>query len=205
LQQLRHLDLHDALFGHPQLQLYSRLTASSQLAYLEVSYPDMQPLPQGAAQHMFPAGRVLTQLQTLELRGYAPDTRWCLDAGDLRSIISACPGLCRLDVCGVVQEGAAHVLVGLPACCSRLKVGGCAFHDASISVITQLRQLRDLEWRYSAGLTDAGFEQLTALTGLTRLRMTDMPGLSYEVADKRSYYDEVEFTLTTKAQVRGCS
>jgi hypothetical protein len=154
---------------------------------------------------MFPAGRVLTQLQTLELRGYDQDTRWCVDAGDLRSIFSACPGLCSLELCGVVKAGGARALLGLPACCSRLRVGGFTFDDASISAITKLQQLRDLEWRYPAGLTDTGFEQLTTLTGLTRLRMTDMPGLSYEVADKRYYNANVDFTLTTTAQVNGCT
>lgn len=187
LQQLQHLEAYFALDGHPQLQLYSGLTASSHLTVLNLTDPEGQLLPHGAAQHMFPAGRVLAQLQSLTLRGMCSGGLWCLEAADLRSVVSACPGLHRLEILGVVEVSATQALLDLPACCSELKVGGWALNDASARVIAKLTQLADLEWFDSESLTDAGFEHLTKLTGLTRLHMYDMDGLSDVVAGRQMH------------------
>jgi hypothetical protein len=135
LQQLQHLELYFVLDGHPQLQLYSGLTASSQLTVPSLTDPEEQVLPHGAAQHMFPAGRVLAQLQSLTLRSSCEGDMSCLTAADLRSVISACPNLRRLEVPGTVQTGGVQALLNLPACCSELKVGGQAFDDFSAALL----------------------------------------------------------------------
>jgi hypothetical protein len=142
LQQLQHLELYLALDEVPQLQLFSSLTASSQLTVLILSDLERRLLPHGAAQHMFPAGRVLAHLQWLALCG----DMGCLTAADMRSVISACPNLRRLEVLGVVETGGVQALVNLPACCSELKVGGQAFADHNAHCIAKLTQLSDLEW-----------------------------------------------------------
>jgi hypothetical protein len=66
-----------------------------------------------------------------------------------------------------------------------------------------LTQLSDLEWYGSEGLTDAGLEQLTALTGLSSLHMFDMPGLSPVVSGDKPYQGD-DLILTTSVKVGGC-
>jgi hypothetical protein len=126
-----------------------------------------------------------------------------MTAAELRCAISACPNLHRLDVVGVVEAGGVRAPLNLPACCSELKVGGWGFDDGSSRFVAMLMQLSDLEWCGSAGLTDAGFEQLTALTGLTRLHMHDVPGLSTVVAGEDPH-PGADLIMTTSIEVGGC-
>jgi hypothetical protein len=62
-----------------------------------------------------------------------------------------------------------------------LIVAGAAFDSAAAKAVAQLKGLQCLEWSDSP-LTDAGLQQLTALTGLTRLRVIRCPNLTVKVA-----------------------
>lgn len=96
--------------------------------------------------------------------------------------MQACPNLVSLNVQSTVKPGDISPLLQLPTSCVSLSVGGRAFYDAAAAVVAQLTQLTKLKWLSSPGLTDAGLEQLTALTALRSLHMDGMPGLSDAVS-----------------------
>lgn len=151
------------------LPRFSALTASSHLTRLTISPDDVSPLPRGAVQSMFPAGRQLPSLRHLDISpriGYEEwdPAGWCLSSADILRIVSCCPGLESLDVTNSVEPGAdlSHFLQ-LPESCASLSVGGAAFTDAAVAVLVQLTQLESLRWGSSPGFTDAGLEQLTRL------------------------------------------
>lgn len=92
-----------------------------------------------------------------------------MDSADLDNLICCCPGLRDLNITGVMRPGAdVSGLLQLPTSCTTLNIGGAAFTDAAAPVLAQLTHLEYLSWCSSEGLTDAGFEQLTALTGVNR-------------------------------------
>jgi hypothetical protein len=106
---------------------------------------------------MFPAGRQLPHLEHLALRWESRcagvyDTpnerqdRGSITTADLRSIISACPGLYCLRVRGVVAADAdVSLLLQLPTTCCSLEVAGRAFDECAAGVIGQLTQLTNLD------------------------------------------------------------
>lgn len=123
---------------------------------------------------------------------------------DLRSLISACPGLCELDLRGFVASDAdLSPLLQLPATCCSLKVGGHAFEDShAAGLIGQLTQLTRLVWTNSPGLTEAGLLSLTALQGLQSFFIRENHNLSGALVDK--YEGEMwgDFELKTTDEVR---
>jgi hypothetical protein len=203
LQHLKHLsvcvDVHEenaqsqSSLSTAQRRDCDALTASPHLTYLDLSVAGSKGrlLPTAALQQMFPADRELPQLQHLVLR-WTDRCRWFYgDAGsittaDLRSMVSACPGLCCLDLGEVVaQDADVSPLLQLPATCCSLKVAGHPFNDSAAGVIGQLTQLTQLVWTDSPGLTDAGLLSLMALQGLQSFLMRDLGAVVEEVELKR--------------------
>jgi hypothetical protein len=184
------------------------LTSSPHLTHLELSIDGStgRVLPTGALQHMLPAGRQLPQLQQLVLRwehhyDWSEGRGGSISTADLCSMISACPGLCSLDLRGVVAGDAdVSPLLQLPATCRSLKVGGHPFGDRAAGVIGQLTQLTHLEWSCAPGLTDAGLLSLTALYGLQSFLMCENNNLTVVPKEGGVMYDE--FQVTTGYQVR---
>lgn len=128
---------------------------------------------------MFFAGRQLPHLKQLTVEVGMDDSHstWCLRGQDLRKLATCCTALEQL-VLNEVVRGAADVsgLVKLPASCTSLMVSGRAFKDAAVPALRQLTQLQALWFHFPAELSDVGLQQLTALTGLTRLVMNDCAG-----------------------------
>ena len=88
-------------------QRFAALTASTQLTRLAVSPMNCVPLPTGAAQYMFPAGRQLPLLQELTIAANVADpVRWCLDGTDIHSIATCCTRLQKLNIGHNVPPGA---------------------------------------------------------------------------------------------------
>jgi hypothetical protein len=102
-------DLHISnayLAGVPdsQLQLFTGLTASTQLTAMHIfvhgmndlsEYVAVPPIPMGALHYIFPQGKQWPLLQTLKLEvSAAPDKGfaeicWCVDASDIRQLAIA--------------------------------------------------------------------------------------------------------------------
>jgi hypothetical protein len=121
---------------------------------------------------MFPAGKQFPQLQQLSISTFVCDTAGRVTTAELRSMISACPALCSLDInCVLTADADVSVLLQLRATCSTLKVGGEPFGDSAVRVVVQLTQLTRLQWGLAYDLTDAGLWRLTALSGLQSLKM----------------------------------
>lgn len=187
MTQLRHLQLADLNLDTETgpIGQWSALTASRQLRFLEVEYCMWDALPEGAAQHIFPPGRQLLQLHTLHLTGLGStfeDHTW-LDGADVGRLISACPRLEDLCLANALCEDAdVSVLLQLPQCCSSLTIAGAAFNDAAVRVIVELTSLKELCWRDSPALSDVGLQQLSALTALTQVEVSNC-GLSANVLE----------------------
>jgi hypothetical protein len=207
LRQLQHLELkgeRDCLLRTGQPADCAALTASSQLTHLQVYGWEGQPLPCGAVQHMFPAGRQRSQLQQLVLRGL--EESWSegpyITTADLHSIVSACPALRCLGITGVLAAGAdVSALLQLPSTCASLLLGGSAVGDEAAAEVAQLTQLTALEWSESSSLTDAGLQLLTALQALETLCVagSDDYAPRYE-----SLVNSGGLELTTGDKVRPC-
>lgn len=148
-------------------QRFFVLTASSHLTQLAVNSLQLAPIPKGAVQHMFGAGRQMPQLRAcdlLVLGSWADVGRCCIDSADLELIDRCCPALRCLGINGTVQPGAdLSGLLQLPDSCTALSVGGAAFTDAAVPTLVQLTQLKELTWGYFPQLTGTGLAQLTAL------------------------------------------
>jgi hypothetical protein len=175
------------------LQRFSALTASSHLTKLFIVRDTGMSLPRGAVQHMFPPGRQMQSLQKLEimtLTGNTDDTdddepQWCVDSADVLNIISACPQLQSLGIANNLQPDAdLSVLLQLAESCTSLYFGGAALKDATVPVLVQLTQLKDLALVFVPEFTDAGLEQLTQLQ-LTTLCVHNC-GLSEQICPEDS-------------------
>ena len=98
-------------------QRFAALTASTQLKRLALKPDDKMPIPQGAAQYMFPAGRQLPFLEVLTIsptvdwrEDLGTEEEWCLEGTDIRNIVSCCTGLQELDIGHIVRPGGHAVL-----------------------------------------------------------------------------------------------
>lgn len=182
LHRLRHLQVHGTndirtTLSAAQPQQCAALTASYHLTHLEVLLCEvidaLNPLPDGAPQHMFPEGKEYPQLQVVKLAVYYccyAEMQSLMSTADLGSIIRACPALSSLDISAALQPQAdLSPLLQLPPTCCDLTVGGEAFGDNAAPVVAQLTCLTSLSWVGWKGLTDAGLDQLTVLTQLQRL------------------------------------
>lgn len=187
---------------------YTALTASDKLRELVFDADGEIPLPSGALRHTFPKGRVLPHLTLLSLEGKSLDpdnnAHAFVSARKLTAAFAACPALRSLHICSTLKPGRLTPLLRLPRSVTSLCVGGAAFGDAAAAVVAQLTHLGSLGWDVSPGFTDVGLQQLTALQGLTHLRMFANDSLSLEVLDDGlSLMDggSGELTLSYMAQV----
>lgn len=214
LTYLRHLeleDLHLDVAGLPAEQ-WSALTASTQLTRLMLHGEGHSPrLPAGAVQQMFSVGRRLPHLRKLILQfnGYQCQDSWCLDSGDLHSIIGGCPQLHSLCLLRTVCKGAdVSALLQLPASCTRLVIGGNAFAHSAVPVVLQLTQLRKLRWWDSTPFNDRTLLQLTTLTHLSKLEIMcsdDVSTSIWEAAGVETPCSDDTITLCTDTKVGTCA
>ena len=100
-------------------QRFAALTASTQLTRLELGPDDYTPLPKGAVQYMFPAGRQLPCLQVLNISpiidwrtDFGTGDEWCIDGADIYSIANCCTGLQELSIGNSVKPGAEAFVDG---------------------------------------------------------------------------------------------
>lgn len=196
LQQLRHLTMGNTTWSKcPSPEQMAVLTASSHPTHLELveEVEEGWALGQGdGVQHMFPPGKWMPQLQVLIIHR-KPSWEciedigdwWCITTEDLHNILSACQHLTLLDVYGNLQLGEATSLLLLPPTCKSLSLTGPNDDDAA-AVLCQLTQLTSLTWG-PYQLTDAGLEELTALTDLEKLIMRSPNGLREQVAPCRCF------------------
>lgn len=178
------------------VQQLSALTASSRLTSLHVLARFSMPLPQGALQHLLSSGVQLPELRVLRLQGGdSVSEEQCLGADDTQRIAESCPGLTELTLSGVVSLSVSLApLLALQRSPQALSVAGAAFGDGAAGVIAQLTGLRSLQWS-NGSLTDSGLRQLTALTGLTRLRVKSCKGVSKEILPPDEWYKASQLVL----------
>jgi hypothetical protein len=204
LPQLQHLELSRMQLDEvTAVQQLSALTASSRLTSLHVLARFSMPLPQGALQHLLSNGVQLPELRVLRLQGGdGVSEEQCLGADDTQRIAESCPGLTELTLSGVVSLSVSLApLLALQPSLQALSVAGAAFGDGAAGVIAQLTGLRSLEWS-NGTLTDSGLRQLTALTGLTRLRVKSCKGVSNEILPPDEWYKASQLVLeATSPQV----
>ena len=183
LQQLTHLGIVDSLGngegegGTPPAAAYAALTAGSSLRDLDLRWCT---LPPGVWQHVFPAGRQLQHLQSLDLGNvrraggsyYGP-----APAGSL--LVSCCPGLRSLimqylGLSGAETLGPLRGLTGLHTL--RLAVLGTESAQGLQSV-GELTGLRELTIGCNGDTKESILRRLTLLQQLTKL---DVGGLFTE-------------------------
>lgn len=170
MRKLQHLSVisEQNALADAQASEFATLTASSQLPCLQVTAVEEQPLLAAALQHMFPAGKQLPLLQHVSLTcdEAGAEAGHCTGA-DLRSMFSACRGLCSLDVTGLLHPDIDFdAWLDLPPTCCSLRVGGEELGDAFAGVMARLTHLTCLHWNNSPELTDAGV--CRAVTAATR-------------------------------------
>lgn len=173
LTKLQDLELFNMyLSSDVDLQHYSALTASPHLTVLRITDSTIMPVPAQALHHVLPAGKRMLPLQVLELDGAGwSDTPFA--SRQISLIPACCTALSSLGLLHVVDQLATiGYLKELRPCLESLRVAGDAFDDEAAAVVAQLTNLRNLEWK-EATITDRGFQQLTALRGLTHLLVED--------------------------------
>jgi hypothetical protein len=169
MQQLTHLDLFDSLDeveeSNPPASAYAALTASSKLQNLDISQCT---LPAGVWQHVFPAGRQLPNLQSLNLNGVKQPSGEYATAPEGSRLVSCCPGLQYLDMWSLRSPELA-IVQGLSA----LTTLRCNLGDATVQVVQavcQLTRLRELDVQECDPMKEQGLLlQATQLNKLTRL------------------------------------
>lgn len=181
LTQLRHLELAQPknVSRAPDPSCFTALTASSHLTSLELQSTMINSgfMPSRALQHMLPPGRQMPHLRQLQLHRCFADHNGGIDAADIGRIAECCPGLRHLELVDVVHSaGAVNNLTKLQPCLTSLCVGGGAFkHTSAAAAVTQLTLLKALTWGVpyvEHALPLAGVEKLTALQGLTKLKLS---------------------------------
>jgi hypothetical protein len=206
LQQLQHLDVSLAngtwALEGAAMQQYSAFTALCQLTHLRVAVeppgPGVEfdtgtPLPVGAVQYIFPAGKQLPRLKQLHL-GVSDDkyigarfgSRWkeesrymeLLGPGDLAVVAAACPALEQFWAIAAVVSNAQLADVARMTSVTQLKIGGHGLGAAAlVAAVPQMPQLQDLSVVGVRDLEPKDLPPLTQLTALRQLRLSDCPGL----------------------------
>jgi hypothetical protein len=148
LQQLTHLEL---LCSYPineedNMQLlaasHSALTASSKLVHLDLSCSS---LPAGVWQHVFPTGRQLPHLRSLNISRATELSAARASAPEGSHLVSCCPGLQFLDIQGLKHSAQAlAALHGLSELSElRLTLNHWNVQD-TVDVLGKLTWLREL-------------------------------------------------------------
>jgi hypothetical protein len=149
LHQLTHLDLmrtlRDVSEDTPPAAAYAALTTSSKLQHLNIS---TNRLPAHVWQHMFPVGRQLLHLTSLDISaiqqpldlagGFAPAPEGSL-------LVSCCPSLQSLSLVCLQFEGLLPALQGLSTL-HTLGVGAANCNAEHLLQLTQLKQLSTLKF-----------------------------------------------------------
>jgi len=168
------------------LQLFSSLTASTQLTYVgiystykddDTTPSDGPPVPRGAIQRMLPEGMELPLLKALRLEveefDFSIHTPPCVDTPDIKRMAACLPALQELSLIGVVKgHGAVAALTHLVPRLKQLRVGGNGFDDRGAALVAKLTSLDSLKWTDSH-VTPRGVQKLTTLTGLKSLVVRD--------------------------------
>ena len=181
LTKLTYLSLKRSLCdvdrGNPPAASFSALTASSNLQHLDISWCM---LPEGAWQHVFPAGGHLPRMQSLVLENIAVLVRGSMRGGGPLigrttpapdgSVVSCCPGLQSLDLqCVLCSKG---LLCALPRL-SKLTLLRLGFVEGvrGSEVLESMCRLTELRSLQVVARSDCqGLILLTQLKQLTHLR-----------------------------------
>lgn len=172
LTQITHLDLCGCLQAvaagttPPGASSYSALTASTKLQVLNIS--DCA-LPAGVWEHLFPAGRLLPKLHSLnlDLGDLAEETQ--LGAAGLDCLVECCPNLVHLDLgSDLPQPGTPCSALRSLSHLQSLKLGH--IDSAAAEQVAHLAGLTTLyvDWDQDT-LDPEGGAKLLALTNLRRL------------------------------------
>jgi hypothetical protein len=176
LQQLTHLQLQYSLTFVDEADCpaaaYSALTASSTLQHLNISSCRM---PLGVWQHVFPAGRQLPQLRSVDISHVTRPAGGLALAPDGTRLVSCCPGLQSLDLkllqCSTTQLGPMSMLSGLSAL--KLIITDWPGQGVITQCVGQLTGLRELTLSIHMDIPGAaeaaGWLLLTQLRQLTSL------------------------------------
>ena len=171
---------------------YSALTASSNLAVLEMYDPRFPP---NIWPYVFAPTQKLPCLTSLYLwgsDGNEPLSPPPWSAADLSSIINCCPNLCELEIDNLepgVRVSELHKLTTL----TRLRLGHDALRspagfDGCVRDVASVTQLRQVQFSmYGLDVTAALLLPLTSLTALTSLT--------------HDFGDQIQFSLRTSTQV----
>jgi hypothetical protein len=175
LQQLTHLVLNSVYAGEylyeggtPPAAAFAALTASSKLQFLAIGKCT---LPVGVWQHVFPAGRCLPHLTSVDVWSVKEPAGEDAAAPEGSRLVSCCPGLaclalrfgqCTTELLAALSRlSGLHVLHVSLADESRQDATGC---------ICQLTNLRELSlFTCSAGCKEGLLLRLTQLRQLTSL------------------------------------
>jgi hypothetical protein len=199
LQQLTHLSLNASLRAvertNPPASAYAALTASSKLQHLDISSCT---LPAGAWQHLFPTGRQLPSLQSLNIGGVMqPSGAFAAPEGSC--LVSCCPRLQSLQM--RFLQCSAELLAPLQGL-SGLQLLHMSCPDITaicrvLQAVCQLTGLRELgvwgPWR----IKDEG--SLLQLTQLRQLTMLHIP-MGHN-GDAIHLSGEIELQLVALAQL----
>jgi hypothetical protein len=155
---------------------YSALTASSNLQHLKIN---IETLPAGAWQHVFPAGERLPRMRNLYIWGLNNGVAGAATSPDTSSLVRCCHRLCTLAIDASQQTaGLLAPLTGL----TRLHHLNVAAEQGSEGLVglCQLKQLRGLDvWimgpDWGAGEAERLLLQLTQLRQLTNLAFNAHP------------------------------
>jgi hypothetical protein len=169
LQQLTHLSMSGSLLAvegsTPPASAYAALTASSKLQHLNISRCT---LPASVWQHVFPAGRLLPNLQSLIIDRVKQPSGGYAQPPEGSDLVRCCPGLQSLQM-GSLQ-GSAELLAPLKGL-SRLQTLNCNWGDATagaVQAVCQLTGLRGLIVHGSVRMKEEGLLlQLAQLQQLT--------------------------------------
>ena len=176
MQQLLNLTLSRCLLADHEgnafpASAYAALTASSKLQHLDISHCRLLP---GVWQHLFPTGRQLSNLRSLNVSGVlqASDGAASLyhPAPEGSSLVSCCPGLQSLKMWSL--QCSAELLAPLTGL-SGLHTLECELGDATADVVQavcRLTGLRELTVQGNGPMQQGGsLLHLTQLQQLTRL------------------------------------
>lgn len=171
------------------LEQFSALVASSQLQSLRLwccvgpagDQGPCGPVPRGALQHMFPAGRQLQHLTELVISNNTgsaippPAAVHVVNADDLVSVATCCPHLQRLELDSTLQPSTEAIpcLVQLQQQVQlrALVLGGTVVSNDAAPFLAQMSSLTYIKLAAAPAFTDVGLQQLTALQQLVHLEV----------------------------------
>ena len=165
-------------------------------------------LPRASWAYIFPPGRRLLQLQKFELcfsNAGGVDTA-LLDCSAFEHLVDCCPAIQELSFQNLSlfeQDVSLAPLLRLQQL-ARLECPHVVDGAASVGVLARLSFLRNLRLYASAGLTDVGLLQLTALTGLQELHVIDDRDFSLSFMEVMPRGRSAAFVVSTLEGLPSC-